>query len=210
MTHKTRDNQTDRVERRHFPAIITLEERAEGDDRPAKIRGVAAVFDQLSEDLGGFREKIDRNAFDDFMKDKSRDIRALFDHDSRAILGRESAGTLSVRVTNRGLEFEVDTADTSVGRDLVTSIRRGDIAEASFGFSLRGQRSEAEEWNFEGPIPIRTLLNLDVFDVSPVAFAAYPQTTVAVRNLALAKEEADAPTQAADARARALDLLEAE
>lgn len=166
------------TERRFFPVDALSVERRDG--APAKIRGHAAVFNQLSEDLGGFREQIAPGAFADAITND--DVRALFNHDPNFILGRNRAKTLQLSEDNRGLAIEIDAPDTQTIRDLVLSpIDRGDVTQMSFGFSVR---PGGQDWakDDEGRT-IRTLKKLRLFDVSPVVFPAYPQTDVAVREL---------------------------
>lgn len=166
------------TERRVFSLdTLTVEHR---DGEASKIRGHAAVFNQLSEDLGGFREQIVPGAFVEAIE--RDDVRALFNHDANFILGRNRSGTLRLTEDTRGLAIEVDAPNTQTIRDLVLSpIERGDVSQMSFGFSVRpgGQDWAKDE---EGRT-IRTLKKLRLFDVSPVVFPAYPQTDVAVREL---------------------------
>lgn len=168
------------LERRHFAVEgLTVEHRGEG--KPAVIRGHAAVFGQLSEDLGGFREQIAPGAFASAV-DGTDDVRALFNHDPNFILGRNRSKTLRLKEDSRGLAIEVDAPDTQTIRDLVLApIERGDVSQMSFGFSVR---PNGQDWakDDEGRV-IRTLKALRTFDVSPVVFPAYPQTDVGVREL---------------------------
>jgi len=158
---------------RYLPAC---ELRVEDADGP-KIRGYAAVFNKKSEDLGGFREIVAPGAFKESL-DRGDDVRALVEHDPGRIIGRRSAGTLTLEEDGRGLKVEIVPPDTSVGRDIVESIRRGDVTQMSFGF-----RTVIDEWDESGKTVLRTLRQADVFDVSPVSFPAYPQTKVAVRSM---------------------------
>jgi len=152
-----------------------IEVRSE-DDKP-KIKGHAAVFDKLSEDLGGFREKIVSGAFAKTIK--KSDIRALFNHDPNYVLGRNKAGTLTLEEDERGLAIEIDPPDTSYARDLMVSIERGDITQMSFAF-----KTIKDSWeNQDKKESVRTLEEVDLFDVSPVTYPAYPQTDVKVRSL---------------------------
>ena len=152
-----------------------IEVRSE-DDKP-KIKGHAAVFDKLSEDLGGFREKIAPGAFAKTIK--KSDIRALFNHDPNYVLGRNTAGTLILEEDEKGLAIEIDPPDTSFARDLMVSIGRRDITQMSFAF-----KTIKDSWeNQDKKESIRTLEEVDLFDVSPVAYPAYPQTDVKVRSI---------------------------
>lgn len=166
------------VERRSFAIDgLTVETREDG---KRKLLGHAAVFNALSEDLGGFRETIAPGAFAEAVtKD---DVRALFNHDSNYVLGRLRSGTLRLVEDARGLAIEVDLPDTQTIRDLVVApIERGDVSQMSFGFSVR---PGGQDWaqDDEGRV-IRTLKKVRLFDVSPVTYPAYPQTDVAVREM---------------------------
>jgi HK97 family phage prohead protease len=158
--------------------IVVGELRAVSEkDAPAKIAGHAAKFDSLSEDLGGFRERIAPGAFAKALT--SSDVRALWNHDPNIVLGRNKAGTLRLSEDSAGLFYECDLPDTQLVRDMVLEpIRRGDVNQCSFGFSTRNDKwaKVDGEW-------IRTLLEVDLFDVSPVTYPAYQSTDVAVRGL---------------------------
>ncbi len=176
-TDKPRDGS---LEHRTYACEFELETRQDGEDGELPtIKGHAAVFNKFSEDLGGFREKIEAGAFKGVMND---DVRALFNHNDDLILGRTTAGTLKLGTDKRGLRFENTPPDTSYARDLVVSMRRGDVTQASFGFIVaKGGDSWRE--NEEGVIE-RTITRVErLFDVSPVTFPAYPDTAVAARGL---------------------------
>ncbi len=159
------------IERRSFQTEIRSHE--DGDKRT--IVGHAAVFNTLSEDLGGFREKIAPGAFKKAIE--KDDVRALLNHDPNIILGRNTAGTLRLKEDKKGLAIELDPPDTAAGRDLMVSMERGDITQMSFGF-----RTIVQEWDeSDQNNVVRTLREVDLFDVSPVVFPAYPETDVALR-----------------------------
>lgn len=166
------------IERRAFVVEgLKVEKRSEGG---ATLRGHAAVFGQLSEDLGGFREQVAAGAFAEAIE--KDDIRALFNHDANFVLGRNRSKTLRLAEDARGLAIEIDLPDTPTVRDLVAApIERGDVSQMSFGFSVRpGGQDWAKDDN---GITIRTLKRVRLFDVSPVTFPAYPMTDIAVREL---------------------------
>lgn len=165
------------LERRTYAAAIEL--REEG-GKP-HIVGHAAVFNSLSLDLGGFKEQIFPGAFAEAIQ--RDDVRGLFNHDSNWILGRNLAKTLTLTEDARGLAIDIIAPETQLIRDLVLEpIRRGDISQMSFGFSVRpGGQDWAQD---DGGNIVRTLKNVRLFDVSPVTFPAYPQTDVALRELA--------------------------
>jgi hypothetical protein len=154
-----------------------IELRQTEDGEKPIITGYASVFDSLSEDLGGFRETVSKGAFYRSLKEAA-DIRALVDHDSGRIIGRTTSGTLRAWEDSTGLRVEIDPPDTSVARDLLTSIERGDVTGMSFGFIVR-----EDDWSQDDDGITRELRDVDIFDVSVVTFPAYPDTSVAVRSL---------------------------
>jgi HK97 family phage prohead protease len=159
----------------------------QGEDKKPVVKGYASVFNKLSEDLGGFVEQAAPGAFaKTIQKD---DIRALFNHDPNYVLGRTKNGTLRLNEDDKGLAIEIDPPDTQWSRDLQESIRRGDITQMSFGFM-----AVKDEWkNEQDKIPIRTLIEVWLRDVSPVTFPAYPQTSVKVRDYLNALSESQKP-----------------
>lgn len=164
------------IERRFIPAG-ELRVAGDGSSSSKRITGYAAKFNSLSEDLGGFREQIAPGAFANTIK--SADVRALFNHDANLILGRTKAGTLRLREDDVGLAYEIDPPNTQAARDLAESINRGDISQNSFGFSTiadEWRKNSDETWT-------RTLKEVELFDISPVTYPAYPQTDIAMRAL---------------------------
>lgn len=175
------------VERRGFVIDGLKIERRDGE--APKIVGHAAVFNSLSEDLGGFRETILPGAFSDAIG--RDDVRALINHDSNLILGRNRAGTLALSEDERGLLVEITPPDTSYARDLIVSMERGDINQMSFGFSVApGGASWGETTD---GVYVRTLSKCNLFDVSPVTYPAYTQTDVALRSLSEFQETEKKP-----------------
>ena len=165
-----------KAERRLFDTEFEARDGGE-DGKPAQIRGYGAVYGQMSENLGGFRELIAPGAFDGVLND---DVRGLINHDSNLILGRTTSGTLRLSVDERGLAYEIDLPDTSYARDLAVSMKRGDISQSSFGFYI-----DDDEWgeDSEGRV-IRTVKKVrQLLDVSPVTYPAYPQTSSEARAL---------------------------
>jgi HK97 family phage prohead protease len=144
---------------------------------PAKLVGYASVFNVWSEDLGGFRERFLPGAFTNVLKDA--DVRALINHNPTLILGRTKANTLSLRQDDTGLWMEVTLPDTQYARDLAESVKRGDIDQMSFAFSVL-----KDDWMYADDGTVRrTVIELDSLDdVSPVTYPAYPQTSVSARS----------------------------
>lgn len=142
------------------------------------IAGYAAVFNELSVDLRGFRERILPGAF---TRSLSNDVVALFNHDPNYVLGRSSAKTLRMMEDRRGLAIEIDPPETSFARDMIVGMKRGEIRQMSFGFRVA---KNGDTWdNIDGKV-VRTLTDVDLFDVSVVTNPAYPQTTAEVRAIA--------------------------
>lgn len=182
----------------HRELLTDSEIRATGDSGKT-VGGYAAVFEKLSENLGGFVEKIAPGAFKRAIEEKA-DVRALWAHDSSIVLGRTTNGTLRLAENTRGLKFELDLPETSAGRDAFISISRGDVSGVSFGFFVR-----SDKWEFsEDPAKphVRTLLDIDIFEISPVAFPAYPQTQVSTRD---AREVLEAALTARQAQEKATE-----
>ena len=153
---------------------LGLELRAMDGEEKRTVRGYAATFNSPSGDLGGFIEQIDSSAFDE--TDMS-DVRALFNHDQNYVLGRTVSGTLRLMKDEKGLAYEVDLPDTQLGRDMYESIKRGDISQSSFAFTI-----EDDEFRMEDGNVYRTIKKIKrLYDVAPVTFPAYEATSVMAR-----------------------------
>jgi hypothetical protein len=179
--------------------FLRMELRADGADDAPKISGYAAVFDSQSQDLGFYeevREEIDPHAFDAVLA-TTPDVCAFFNHDENLVLGRTTANTLHLSVDARGLSYVIDPPDTQFARDLMTSIRRGDINGSSFGFVC-----ERDQWteNEDGSVTRRILEFASLIDVSPVTWPAYLATNTQARSLP--------PTMPAEMRSRFAAALE--
>lgn len=144
-----------------------------------QLVGYASVFDSLSENLGGFREKIDRSAFRRTLEDEAADVRALVNHDTAMVLGRRANGTLKLFTDDRGLKVGIAVPDTSYGRDLLELVRRGDVSQMSFGFVVA---PNGDHWTTRDGERIRTVTDLQLVEVSVVAIPAYTDTSIALRS----------------------------
>ena len=172
---------------RRILSVEDVELRVSDDENP-KITGYAAKFGKWSLDLGGFREKIKSGAFDEALKRDDADVRALKNHDSNLILGRTTSGTLRLNTNSVGLQVEIDPPDTNTGRDTVEEIRRKDITGMSFAFT-----TAEDDWKYleDGNVE-RTIIKVgELFDVGPVTYPAYPDTSVAARSMDAHKEEVE-------------------
>lgn len=153
---------------------------------PTKLSGYAAVFNSVTEIAGLFREQIAPGAFADAAN--RDDVRALFNHDANFVLGRTTSGTLSLSEDATGLRYDVTPPNTTWANDLMVSVQRGDISQSSFAFSV-----DDEKWEYpKGETPMRTIRKATLYDVSPVTYPAYTDTSVSARAIASAKP-ADVP-----------------
>ncbi len=163
----------------------TIEVR-EADSDDMVLEGYAAVFNSET-DLGHFREVIKPGAFDDVM---TNDVRALINHDPNLILGRTENGTLELSTDERGLKYRVKLGAQQYAKDFYESVKRGDISQSSFAFTIKDQ-----SWNEE-----RTVRSVDkvrqLLDVSPVTYPAYAAATVQARDQQLELDEAIAVAEA--------------
>ncbi len=151
------------------------------EDGKKKICGYAARFNELSADFGGWKEKIMPGAFDGVLE--KSDVRALFNHDPNIVLGRQSAGTLTVKIDSVGLYYEIDPPDTQQARDLMTSIERKDIDGSSFAFVVDWENG-GTVWERAGDFDIRNIIKFgEIFDISPVTYPAYPTTEADLRSM---------------------------
>lgn len=162
----------DRKELRVLAAPQRLELRKTNQGQT--LTGQAVVYGALSGDLGGFVERIAPGAFAASLREQ--DVLCLFSHDDSAVLGRQSAGTLTIRDTPSALEFSCVLPDTSVGRDVSVLCERGDLKGMSFGFICTD-----DDWQQNGTQVVRTVKQAELFEVSVVAFPAYSQSTVSLR-----------------------------
>jgi hypothetical protein len=143
------------------------------------IRGYAAVFNEWADIIPGlFRERIAPGAFRKTIHEA--DVRALVNHDPNYVLGRNKAGTLALREDKHGLAVEIEPPDAQWARDLMVSMKRGDITQMSFGF--RPVKWTEENGGPNEPLDV-TLQEARLFDVSVVTFPAYAQTEAWARSV---------------------------
>lgn len=186
------------MERRVSAARLEIREEGDG----PVIVGYAAVFGEWSQDLGGFVETILPGFFAPTL---DQDVRALWQHDPLYVLGRTTNETLALEEDDRGLRVRIVPPESGWARDAVVSLRRGDVSQMSFAFAV-----ERELWEpVQNGLSQRTLVTARaLYDVSPVTFPAYPQTSVAVRQtVERLRAEAGHGQDAAEAEARARERL---
>jgi uncharacterized protein len=145
---------------------------------PTRLVGYAAVFGSLSNDLGGFKERIQPGAFRNTIE-SNQDVRALVDHDASKILGRTSSGTLRLMEDSRGLRFELDLPEgVSYAADLRALVARGDIRGMSFGFKVP---PGGHSFSREGGQTVRDLNNIDCREITFTSVPAYSDTSLSLR-----------------------------
>lgn len=170
---------TPAIEKRFGP-IRPFECRAADSGKPDVIVGHAAVFNTWSPNWEGFRERIQPGAFKRSINSPDN-IYALWGHQDLQPLASRDAGSLTVSEDETGLLTEFTPSDTSYARDLIANIRAGVVKQMSFRFMVR---EGGDHWA-EGAdgVPERTLTDVELIEVSPVTFAYYPPTDVALRSL---------------------------
>ena len=152
------------------------------------LSGYAAVFNSESKDLGGFTEMISPTAFEGVIE--RSDVFAVLDHDRNKVLARSKMGkgSLELNIDSKGLQFRFESPNTTLGNDVLSMVKRGDLTDASFCFTV-----EDESWQKrEDGSYLRTINKIgDLFDVAICYNGAYPEsyTEVALRSLDKFKEE---------------------
>ena len=164
--------------KRSFAAEIRAEKRADG--ALPTLHGYAAVFNSDSEDMGGWVERIAPGAFEGTMT--SPDIYALWNHDPNYIIAATADGSLRLSQDGTGLLSECEPMDTQIIRDLVvTPIQQGKVRKMSFAFDIP---VDGCEWIMENGRDVRVIRRIArLYDVSPVAFPAYPGTDITARTM---------------------------
>lgn len=145
---------------------------------PGKLEGYAAVFDSPT-NLGEFTETVRPGAFTRALAERGDSILALYDHERRSVLGRTGAGTLSLREDSRGLAFELDLPDTTLGRDLAVLVKRGDVSGCSFAFRCY---DDGDAWDSRNGSLVRELRSVELREITITPEPAYADTTVALRS----------------------------
>jgi HK97 family phage prohead protease len=168
----------DGAERRYLSQ--PLEYREEGEEK--RFEGYAVIFNSET-DLGWFTEEIRDGAFEDVMND---DVRGLFNHDPDVILGRSKSGTMKLTVDARGVKYSIDYNPNDPDHvRVMEKVKRGDVSQSSFAFGIKDAVWETREGRDH-----RVITKLSRwYDVSPVTYPAYQDTTVAARSFEQVKKE---------------------
>lgn len=163
--------------RLHLGAV-TLRAAKDAPEGAGTLEGYAARYNSRSVDLGGFVEMIAPGAFKRAFEEGA-DVFAYADHDPSKRIGRTANGTLRMFDEPEGLRVEIDLPNTTAGRDMAEEVRTGLVRGMSFGF-----RTLSDTWaEEEGGAILRTLNEVELYEVSAVGTPAYPDTSIAKRSL---------------------------
>ena len=135
-------------------------------------------YNSRSVDLGGFVEEIAPGAFASALQ-AGADVLALRDHKQELLLARTKSGTLTLSDSVDGLRWKAQLPKTQQAEDLAISVERGDLDTNSFGFICN---PNGDQWSRQGDSTVRTLLSVELLEISPCSFAAYPASTAALRS----------------------------
>lgn len=146
-------------------------------DNGLSFCGYAATWETY--DMSSFAERIEPAAFTRAIV--NADVMALLNHDSTLPLARTTNGSLRLTVDDVGLRCEFDAVDTSYARDMSGLVRAGVLSSMSFGFRCLADLYEPRA----GTTPLRVIQDLEILEVSVVAFPANPGTSIDTRGLDL-------------------------
>lgn len=165
---------TDRTERQMRGTASEFSTRKDDGTGDLYISGYFSVFNSNYEIFPGATESVAEGAFDEAI---SKDIRCLVDHETRLVLGRTKAGTLTLKTDSRGLwgEVRINPNDQDA-MNLYERVRRGDVDQCSFGFDILD-----EEFEDRGAEVHWTIKKVRLYEVSVVTFPAYEDTGVSAR-----------------------------
>ncbi|PWM13372.1 MAG: HK97 family phage prohead protease [Collinsella tanakaei] len=145
------------------------------------IEGYFSVFNTNYDLWPGASESVAPGAFSQTL---GGDIRALIDHETRLVLGRNKAGTLELREDSHGLWGRVAiNRNDQDAMNLYERVKRGDVDQCSFGFEITKEDTDIRE---DGSVHW-TIREVKLYEVSVVTFPAYEETSVSARK----KEYAD-------------------
>jgi HK97 family phage prohead protease len=179
MQQQEQRKQANNTELRSCVGAIELRQSESGKDT---VFGYALKFG-VPYDMGWFTEEIQRGALDG--ADLS-DVRILFNHDQNLILGRTKAGTAKVGIDEVGMWYTAELPDSPTGQNVKEALRRGDIDQSSWAFSIstdESGRSKGDKWTSKDGKDYRVITSVRaVYDASPVTYPANPDTTAAKRS----------------------------
>lgn len=164
--------------------FITITQRAAGDEDKPVIEGDAAVFGKETVIGSWFREMIAEGAFTRVLSEQP-DVVAAFNHDWNIVLGRTTAGTLTLTETKDSLKYSCDINPRDPdAMGVYQRVKRGDVSQASFQFTVRTEEWQRAPENSK-ELPLRTITEVDaLYDVGPCTFGAYPEASAQARSKA--------------------------
>ena len=166
-------NRTAETNKRDFRTKFEVTRQADNPD-DFVIEGYFALYEQETELFDGYYEIITKGAFNNTL---NNDIRALWNHNTQYVLGRNKSGTLELKLDDKGLFAVVRMPKTQYAQDLYELVQRGDVDQASFGFNILAE--DVEELASGG---YRWRINeIDLHEISVVTFPAYENTSVQAR-----------------------------
>ncbi|MDZ4427305.1 HK97 family phage prohead protease [Bacillus cereus] len=155
------------------------------DGNSLTVQGIVNVPGELSEVLGTvkqFREKIAPGAFERAIA-KAKDIHFLAEHDSKQVLSSTRNGSLTLEETGEGLYMEATISPTTWGRNYYQLISDGLVRNLSFGF-----RALKDSWTSLDNMAIRTVEELELYEISAVVNPAYIQSSISSRSIDIVKD----------------------
>jgi HK97 family phage prohead protease len=173
---------SNKIERRFCNSTLRASDDEDDDeDGPLFLDGYAATFDSLSNDLGGFKERLQAGCFSRALQER-QDVRCLRNHNPDFVLGRTKNGTLRLAEDKTGLNFRCMLDRNNPEHvSLHASVKRGDIDSMSFAFIQKAQSWTDEKDENGETCAIRNIKDCDLRDVSPVCYPAYKATSVSAR-----------------------------
>lgn len=190
---------------------LEIRKATEGEQAKRTITGAIQYNTESAEmqDYWGdtFVEEISAGAFDESLA--ARGVVGLWSHRTDMVLGNTKSGTLRLESDQNELRFELDIPNTSAGNDAWELIQRGDVDGVSFGMRVTKDKWSSEDRNGT-KIYKRSILNAELYEISPVAFPAYPSNGVSALSARSLEEFKENEKRAADEYRKRKLLLELE
>ncbi len=198
------------MQKRSKPCEFRTEQQEEGKQR---ADGVAILYEETTvlyeDDSIRYEEVITRGAAEESLK--KDDVRAVWNHNYDIVLGRSSAGTLSLEEKEDGVHVGIDFPDSQEGRDKYESVSRGDVNQMSFGFDIL-KEDVSDDRSGEKRIIRSRVDKIKLWEVSPVTFPAYENTSINARDrVSTLREKAAALSPAgeneSEVRSREIEIM---
>jgi uncharacterized protein len=168
------------TERREL--VVPFEFRASDTDDGLTLSGYAAVFNsptQIADRSGEFTEQIAPGAFKRTLNNSTPVLQ--FDHGQHPLIGSMPIGSIrKITEDARGLYVEARVFDNWLTQPLRDAIAEQAISGMSFRFSVvKDTKTRAADGS-----QVRTLNEVRLYELGPVVFPAYADTSVSLRSLA--------------------------